>query len=1368
MINKEIKTIGRIFQVLIFGGLGLWLAFGILVRQAQAGSPAFYIDAITGNDLTGSGSSANPYRTIQKAHDVSVDGMTEIFYIKAGAVYSSFNVTKGGASPDKPDIYTVWPGSGTYPKIFENKLNLIKINANYVTLDGLEVDGSAGAGTGDLIYSDESITASYITIRNSKVHHSAGDEGIQLKNAPHAWIENVESYNNAGDGINLCCGSYSSTVRFNYAHDNIGALAHGGFYFYESGKSMDGLLVEHNVSVNNREAGINLEDVDGAIIRNNLISHTLTNGSRGVGIFFNNATLSNTVSNNTISNSASDGLRVDDPAGLNNTIRDNIIFSSTNYAIYAAVPTQTVDYNLYGLSGLSETYNVITGAHSIITNPLFVTGLSGPAPDFYLDPASPAVNVGSQTAAAAGLSLYTTRADQQVDQGLVDVGYHYAAWPYTLTLTPAPTAIVANGLSTTTLTALLQTSLGQPVPDGTTVVFNSSLGYFSNQMSIYAAQTTGGQAQAVLNSAPASSTVIAVVKADVYGTATQTPVSFTAPACGADLTQWTEYTAHPIFGQGAGGPKAYYPSVLYSSTQFDGHGDAAYYKMWFGTESSKTGYATSNDGLTWITQTLPLTDINGYHAFVLYDAAQFGGHGDAAYYKMWYWDASNSVNYATSSDGVNWANYPGNPVITNALGWKSAPVYDANVIYNSDGNPAYYEAWIDNNGKFYYITSTDGITWTGDNQEFLTDRQSWESVTYSRLSVLKQDGVYHMWYGGASGGGGNQGIGYAVSIDGKNWAKSVDNPIFYKDDGPSWRDERTYTPRVLYDANRFGGHGSPEQYKMWFTGRQLSSGNYAIGYAAINPVLAFSTSGSGQSGVVSTTLSQPFVVELRDSCNTPVSQVAVSFAISDTPPGATGPSLSVISGTTNSAGQISTTLRLGSLTGTYTVLAAAGGVTNLPTIFTATATMPPPPPVVWVDDDFNAGNTGGHTWGYDAFVTVQEGINAVITGGTVYVAAGIYNENPYIDKSLTLRSEAGAAATTLDGKDDAPYGVFIAANNVTLDGFTVTNPGYTYSSDASGLVIESSAGPISNIRIAHNSIHDVASLTRPSVTYGTVGINIGAVAGPVVGVEIDSNEIYNIQHSASDAWANGISIWGNDNTAQVSNVNIHNNLIYNVFSPYTGDAGISAQDFVTGVVVYRNSITGPGEFGVEVRSSSVITATENWWGNATGPTHTSNPPGAGEHVTDLVAFNPWLCQGVDTSPDIGFQPNPTLCSVASRLEFVTSPGDALVNQPLTPQPVVRAVDADGNLATTFNSAITLTIETNPASGVLSGTTTLMAAQGVVTFTGLSINKAGRGYSLSASAATLTSTTSPTFTIYAVAPLPTEKKFFLPIIFKNSH
>src|SRR4030042_1489472 len=90
-----------------------------------------------------------------------------------------------------------------------------------------------------------------------------------------------------------------------------------------------------------------------------------------------------------------------------------------------------------------------------------------------------------------------------------------------------------------------------------------------------------------------------------------------------------------------------------------------------------------------------------------------------------------------------------------------------------------------------------------------------------------------MWYSG--GPGTNHGIGYATSSDGMNWTKHPDNPIFYKDDGEDWRNNRTYTPWVLYDVANFSGHCDACPYKMWFSGRS-TDGKYSIGYACATPV----------------------------------------------------------------------------------------------------------------------------------------------------------------------------------------------------------------------------------------------------------------------------------------------------------------------------------------------------------------------------------------------------------------------------------------------------------------------------------------------------------------------------------------------------
>src|SRR5207302_4493551 len=81
-------------------------------------------------------------------------------------------------------------------------------------------------------------------------------------------------------------------------------------------------------------------------------------------------------------------------------------------------------------------------------------------------------------------------------------------------------------------------------------------------------------------------------------------------------------------------------------------------------------------------------------------------------------------------------------------------------------------------------------------------------------------------------------------------------------------------------------------------------------------------------------------------------------------------------------------------------------------------------------------------------------------------------------------------------------------------------------------------------------------------------------------------------------------------------------------------------------------------------------------------------------------------------------------------------------------PAVEATPSgrNGDLAIGFTGNITVAIGTNPSSGTLTGTLTHAAVSGVATFSGLSIDKVGMGYTLTAAGAG--STTSTAFNITA--------------------
>ncbi|WP_324987892.1 S8 family serine peptidase [Hyalangium sp.] len=104
-------------------------------------------------------------------------------------------------------------------------------------------------------------------------------------------------------------------------------------------------------------------------------------------------------------------------------------------------------------------------------------------------------------------------------------------------------------------------------------------------------------------------------------------------------------------------------------------------------------------------------------------------------------------------------------------------------------------------------------------------------------------------------------------------------------------------------------------------------------------------------------------------------------------------------------------------------------------------------------------------------------------------------------------------------------------------------------------------------------------------------------------------------------------------------------------------------------------------------------------------------------------------------------------AAAAQLAFSTQPGNTLAGAPITPVRV-SLQDAFGNQLSSSTQNVTLALAANPAGGTLSGTTTVAAVNGVATFGDLSIARAGTGYTLTASAGSLTSATSAAFDVAA--------------------
>ncbi len=107
----------------------------------------------------------------------------------------------------------------------------------------------------------------------------------------------------------------------------------------------------------------------------------------------------------------------------------------------------------------------------------------------------------------------------------------------------------------------------------------------------------------------------------------------------------------------------------------------------------------------------------------------------------------------------------------------------------------------------------------------------------------------------------------------------------------------------------------------------------------------------------------------------------------------------------------------------------------------------------------------------------------------------------------------------------------------------------------------------------------------------------------------------------------------------------------------------------------------------------------------------------------------------------------TVKQAPAQLVFSTEPVGGKAEEFLTTQPVIEIEDANGHVVTIDDATVvTAAIGTNPSGGVLDGTTSATAASGVASFADLTIDKAGSGYTLTASAGGLTGATSAAFDI----------------------
>jgi hypothetical protein len=492
------------------------------------------------------------------------------------------------------------------------------------------------------------------------------------------------------------------------------------------------------------------------------------------------------------------------------------------------------------------------------------------------------------------------------------------------------------------------------------------------------------------------------------------------------------------------------------------------------------------------------------------------------------------------------------------------------------------------------------------------------------------------------------------------------------------------------------------------------------------------TNGTGTAGATLTCTTNPVTV---------VSGVA-TFAGCNINLAGSGYTLTATSGSLTSAVSTAITINHGTATKLVFTTQPDGAATG--------GTAFPTQPVVTVEDAF--GNTVNNGTGSNASITLAIGTNPsggtlTCTNNTVTASAGVATfANCRIDKAgngYTLT----ASASGLTGATSNAFNVAVGPAAKLGFGQQPTNTAAGSISPAVTVQVQDAGG---NVVTTSSASIAMAIGTNPGggTLSGTTPVN--AASGVATFSDLSINKT-GTGYTLS-ATSNGLT------TATSSNFNITPGPATKLaFTRQPGGTITGGTAFPTQPIVTVEDALGNTVTTSSLSITLTITAGTPTTGGPGTLTCTTNPLSASSGVATFASCNintagtgyqlHAAATGVTAADSSAF--NVTV-GAAAKLAFGTQPSDTFDGLPITPAVTVQVQDAGGNLVTTASNSITIAIGTNPGGGTLSGTKTVNASSGVATFSTLSINKTGTGYTLTASATGLTGATSSTFNILAGA------------------
>ncbi|MGG1514444.1 sugar-binding protein [Paenibacillus oryzisoli] len=396
----------------------------IFDEQPYIGNPVVYYVSPSGLDTNDGKSTATPFKTITKAVSVTNPGDTVNLmpgtYSPTNDVGDFVLINRSGAK----DVHTGELHYITYkaydpdnkpklllPNNIKGVWDMVDVSANYIIIDGLEVEGNnmnLTVADGEANYNSKvaggsdwsnyaktntngiNVQGHHIVVRNSHVHHLSGG-GVNVGGADYITVENNDIHSNAWftfygtSGISFLndvdvdnnTTDYKMIVRNNLVYDNETKVKWEKNKGYTDG---NGIIFDVDETYKGKK-----------LVMNNIV---FNNGGGGIHIYRSHNV--HVINNTVFHNSRSPYLKypnMDVQSGDNAIFLNNISVARDEDGEYA---NQSSGFNNLFANNLYSGLTRFLGKNDRVADPKFVS-VTGAVYDFHLQADSPAIDNGTRT-----------------------------------------------------------------------------------------------------------------------------------------------------------------------------------------------------------------------------------------------------------------------------------------------------------------------------------------------------------------------------------------------------------------------------------------------------------------------------------------------------------------------------------------------------------------------------------------------------------------------------------------------------------------------------------------------------------------------------------------------------------------------------------------------------------------------------------------------------------------------------------------------------------------------------------------------------------------------------------------------------------